>query len=308
MAMPTQEAYLAAVQNGANFGIPVLKNWPVVRDPETDEPLSWPGAFGMVFRMDCPGGTPRAIKCFTASHSTRADRYGAIADYLDHLLNRNARSSNYLIECCYARKGIRVDRRWYPVLMMEWVAGEALNRYVERLCNGPNPESDLKAFGLRWIELVLALRADGVAHGDLQHGNVLVLPDARLKLIDYDGMCVPSLAGRFVVEGGHPNYQHPRRSVYFNERLDGFSALVILAALLALSVQPDLWARFNQQRNLLFQESDFRDPNESPLFHSLEQLDDPNVRHLARELKEASLAQTFESLSPFESVIAPLDF
>lgn len=184
MAMPTQQAYGAAVRDAANFGIPVLKNCPVARDPETEVPLMWPGAFGVVFRMECPGGSSRAIKCYTTPHSTRAKRYGAIADYLDHLLNRNARSSGYLVECCYARVECGVDHHWQPVLMMEWVEGEPLNRYVERLCSQPDPQSELKTLALRWADLVLALRADGVAHGDLQHGNVLVLSDGRLKLID----------------------------------------------------------------------------------------------------------------------------
>lgn len=308
MAMPTPEAYRAAVQHGANFGMPVLQKWPVARDPETQRPLMWPGAFGVVFRMDCPGGAARAIKCFTAAHSTRAKRYSAIAGYLDRLLNRNARSSSYLAECCYARKGIRVNRRWQPLLMMAWAEGEPINRYVGRLCGQPGPAQPLRALALRWLELALALRADNVAHGDLQHGNVLVPPDGGLKLIDYDGMCVPSLAGRFVVEGGHPNYQHPGRSVYFNDRLDGFSALVILTALLAAAARPDLWARFNQKNNMLFLESDFHAPDESPLFQELDRIEEPNVVHLARALKRACLTRSFASLPSFETVAAPLEF
>ena len=55
-----------------------------------------------------------------------------------------------------------------------------------------------------------------VAHGDLQHGNVLLVPGASanslaVKLIDYDGMCVPALAGSKSGEVGHPAYQHPQR-------------------------------------------------------------------------------------------------
>ena len=37
-----------------------------------------------------------------------------------------------------------------------------------------------------------------MAHADLQHGNVILVPKGdqlALKLIDYDGMYVPALAG-----------------------------------------------------------------------------------------------------------------
>ncbi|QLQ08322.1 MAG: hypothetical protein HZY76_21580 [Anaerolineae bacterium] len=52
------------------------------------------------------------------------------------------------------------------------------------------------------------LQTHGIAHGDLQHGNVLVAAD-ELRLIDYDGMYVPPLSGRESHEIGHRNYQHP---------------------------------------------------------------------------------------------------
>ena len=34
----------------------------------------------------------------------------------------------------------------------------------------------------------------------------------RLKLVDYDGMCVPALVGRRNLEFGVAPYQHPRRN------------------------------------------------------------------------------------------------
>ena len=54
------------------------------------------------------------------------------------------------------------------------------------------------------------LERAGIAHGDLQHGNIFVVDD-ELKLIDYDGMFVPRLAGCRSNELGIEHYQHPQR-------------------------------------------------------------------------------------------------
>ena len=39
------------------------------------------------------------------------------------------------------------------------------------------------------------LERHGIAHGDLQHGNLLVAADGTFRLVDYDGMYVPALRG-----------------------------------------------------------------------------------------------------------------
>ena len=306
MSMPSREDYVAAVQKPRNFGLPILVNCHVGRDSATEAPQAWPGAFGVVFRMVSPNGSSRAIKCFTVPHQTRAARYSAIADYLDHLLNVEADSARYLTQCYYASKGIYAASRWQPLLMMQWVDGEPLNEYVGRVCAEPDPGPRLLALAQHWINLVLALRKDRIAHGDLQHGNVFVTPGGGLKLIDYDGMCVPSLTGRFVVEGGHPNYQHPRRSVYFNERLDDFSALVILAALIILVTHPGLWPKYDQGRNMLFQERDFHDPKASPLFADLEKSPDATVAYVTEMMKLAASVQSFDDVPVFEDVATNL--
>jgi hypothetical protein len=62
-----------------------------------------------------------------------------------------------------------------------------------------------------WLKLSVMLREAEVGHGDLQHGNVLLVPvpgtdNLALKLIDYDGMYVPELAGHPPGEIGHPAY------------------------------------------------------------------------------------------------------
>src|SRR5204863_3447178 len=97
------------------------------------------------------------------------------------------------------------------------------------------------------------LRKNNIAHGDLQHGNVLIAR-GDFKLIDYDGMFVPALAGRASHEVGHRNYQHPGRTESdFGIQLDNFSGWMIYLTLVALSIEPGLWSRFGQgDEHILF--------------------------------------------------------
>jgi hypothetical protein len=116
---------------------------------------------------------------------------------------------------------------------------------------------------------VRSLEVLGVAHGDLQHGNILV-GHGRLRLIDYDTMFLPALAGLAQTAYGHRNYQHPqRRTAPFDSRLDRFSSIVIYTALIALSADRSLWPRFNDGENLLFRVHDFTSNGHSELFRAL---------------------------------------
>jgi len=149
---------------------------------------------------------------------------------------------------------------------MPWLDGQPLNRAVEARLSDPKQLANLER---RFIDLVLELRTLGIAHGDLQHGNILVDRSGDLYLVDYDGMFVPALRGMVASESGDPNYQHPRRTSQFDAELDRFAAIVIVVALRALAAEPRLWRTYNTDDNLLFRRTDFADPNRSPLFRDL---------------------------------------
>jgi len=78
---------------------------------------------------------------------------------------------------------------------------------------------------------LLQLKQAGIAHGDWQHANILIVREdgkQRLRLVDYDGMFVPPLQGKSCPELGHANYQHPnRKGADFNLTLDHFSSVLI---------------------------------------------------------------------------------
>jgi hypothetical protein len=288
MPWPTPQDYQEAMQNPSiAFTDPQLRSG---RAEENQLGLPRPicGAFASVYKV-VGGGRTWAVRCFLKEFQDQQQRYAAISAQL-------ARTKlPFTVGFDFVPQGIRVRGSWYPVLKMEWVQGESLVRFVSN--NLQSPQS-LLSLGLGIVEAARALRDAGVAHGDLQHGNILVV-NGKPKLIDYDGMYVPDLRGWGSHEVGHPNYQHPaRKEQDFGPGLDNFSIWVIYLSLVALSVRPDLWGRFRAgDECLLLRRSDFEWPNRSPLLRELERLPDARTQ---------SLAVMFRSLLPLSPLQVPL--
>lgn len=123
-----------------------------------------------------------------------------------------------------------------------------------------------------------------IAHGDLQHGNILVDEKGNIYLIDYDSMFVPSLEKERDIIKGKPDYQHPNRSrnEYANCKLDYFSELVIYISLLAISEEPTLADKYDIENaeRLLFQKDDFSDIRNSNIYK--------DINNLSQQLRELS--------------------
>ncbi len=265
MSFPTPGAYQQAIQFPASaFTDPLLQ------DAEPEEallglPRAITGAFAVVFPMRSRD-TRWAVKCFVTQVTDQRERYEAIAEHL------NGVDLPYTVPFEYQADGIRVDDETYPILKMEWVEAETLNGFVARHLDRPDVLDELV---LHWREMVDALDMARVAHGDLQHGNVLVGDDSQLKLVDYDTMFVPALRGRKSPEVGHRNYQHPDRDEsHFGPYLDRFAALVLDTGLRGCAAEPDLWERFDTGENVLFRSDDLADPDGSALFERLGGLDE----------------------------------
>ncbi|MFO8100484.1 MAG: hypothetical protein R6T83_12805 [Salinibacter sp.] len=265
---PTPSQYQEALQvPEAAFGDPDLQS----ATPRTNAlglPQPITGAFAAVFPMTTDADVPVAAKCFLKEQPRQQARYDAIAAHLSDM------DLDALVAFDYQAEGVRVDGTAYPLLKMEWAEGMALNRFVEAHLDEP---SLLARLADAWADLMAQLEDGALAHGDLQHGNVLVQAtndDLRLRLVDYDTMYVPALEGWTSAEVGHRNYQHPDRTdADFGASLDRFSGLVIYTALRACVHRPGLWDRFDTGENLLFRDADFYAPEESPLFDALGEIE-----------------------------------
>jgi hypothetical protein len=248
-------------------------------------PIPCSGNFADVYQVRGPDGRNWAVKCFTREAPGLRDRYREVSQHL-----RQARLP-FTLDFTYLEEGVRVAGRWYPVLKMQWVAGPTLNQFAARAADKP---ALLDALLLIWARMGQHLRAVQVAHGDLQHGNVLLAREDNslaLKLVDYDGMWVPALAGRSSGEMGHSAYQHPRRAreQAYGPEMDRFPILLVATALCALRAggRP-LWEKYDRGDNLLFTQQDLEAPSKSRLFYDMLRSDDATVRVLASSLIDAA--------------------
>lgn len=268
---PTPSQYQEAVQlPEVAFANPDLQTATLEETP-LGLPRVITGAYAAVFPLHAR--TRRwAVKCFLIDVPDQQQRYAAISDHLAR------HDLPYLVPFDYQRRGVEVHGRWWPLLKMAWAEGLPINRFVARHLDAP---ALLLRLADAWRTLLRTLADADLAHGDFQHGNILVHHDPEddhltLRLVDYDTMYVPALRGRGSPEVGHRNYQHPDRSERdFGLAVDRFSALVVYVGLRACAERSDLWARYDRGENVLFTAADFYDPASSALLadlHSIEVL------------------------------------
>jgi hypothetical protein len=285
MSWPLASHFSAMLQNPrVAFRDPQLQRCQIDKD-QRNQPRPWAGAFAVVYKAAMPDtGRNFAIRVFTTESPERRERYDLISDYL------KGRRLKSLVEFEYRDKSIRSagDGKWYPLILMDWVQGETLFKWVRARSLEGNRRA-LAAAAERWVVLTKELVDARVAHGDFQHANVMVTEAGELKLVDYDCMCVPALVGRRNLEVGVEPYQHTDRneSTHLSLDLDHFSALVIYVGLRGLAADPLLWNKYVEGAGydkLLFRKEDFQTPAASPLFIDLFNSPDRDVREAAEQL------------------------
>jgi hypothetical protein len=270
-------------------------------------PLVTSGQFAYVFKLKAADGTaPIAVRCFRGYLGDREERYKAIDAHLSvHHIPALPRFK-------YFPYGILVAGRRFPTLIMQWLEGPTLDVYLEDVIDRPEV---IRHLADEWLKLMSRLREAGIAHGDLQHGNIIV-EQGQLRLIDLDGMFVPRLAGFQASEVGHQHFQHPARDAkFFDATIDNFSSLVIYLSLISLAERPELWDEYHDE-NLIFTKADFLDPASSELFSKIKSIG-PEHQQLAEILEAVSRLGPAETPSLVDIVsprsklpawmVAPLD-
>ena len=277
-AYPAAGDYYKAVQAPSRaFTVPKLQAAEFVWD--SLGPTLARGSSAVVFQASVEG-QPQALRCYIRNDASSRDRYSALDAYLAaNDLSPHVSGTTWL------DGAIQVNRATWPVLTMDWIDGRTLNEYVDFLVTSSNTAA-LTTLAAKWRALVGLLQNSEFAHGDLQHGNVMVDQDGRLRLVDFDGVWIPPLAGQSPpTEFGHPNYQHPLQHVW-DRWLDTFSALVIYLSLVALGKDPSLWLALYNSKNLLFAKNDFFPPFKTEAWKQLAAMGDPQVDELVRRLQE----------------------
>jgi len=262
---PSPQDYREAIQTLAtSVSDEELRAGEIAVDP-LQLPVVNSGQYAAVFKITNSRHKAWAVRCFLHNFPDRQERYKKISQFI---LNDNL---EYTVDFELIDKGIRVGNDWFPLLKMEYVDGKSLGRYVRE---NINDVTKLKGLIHQFEEMMGTLKENGIAHGDLQHDNIVVNEAGRLRLIDYDGMFVPDLKGWHSNELGHRNYQHPQRTeLDFGPELDNFSAWLIRGALECLQTEPKTHNMFlaNEEGFLLARE-DFISCDSSRKLHDLESM------------------------------------
>lgn len=254
------------------------------RDPELQRgqievnrlglPVALSGGFALTYMMRA-ARRKLALRCFLREIPAAQQKYAAIAGAC------RALKSRYFVDFEYLGDGIVLHGQAYPVVKMDWAEGDTLGVWLER------HHADRRALaGLReaFVGLADYLEMNGIAHGDIQNGNVIV-SSGGLKLVDYDGVYVPGMPADFACETGHRHFQHPlRTTAHFGPRIDRFSFIVTDLSLAALIEDPSLYQRFcTGGEAIILHAEDFAAPDKSKLLRRLLELPDlaPSARDFA---------------------------
>ncbi len=236
MIFPSIEEYKDALRI-AGHSLKTLHDYePVLRD---DGDLWFSsGNFAVVFKVrHRTSGRLLALKCFTRHQENRAESYRLITECLKDY------PSDYLVRYEYHDEELWVNSRMagerdFPVLAMDWAEGVTLGEFVRNCC-ARDDRAVLQNLIAEFNWFAFWLLSQPFAHGDLKPDNIVMRPDGKPVLLDYDGMYVPAMKGQPARELGSPVYRHPGRTVdVFDKRIDDFGLLVLMLELRILAAAP----------------------------------------------------------------------
>ena len=255
------------------------------------------GGFSAVFPYRTINGEKWAFRCWHAEIKNSQQRYETISNAI-----RTAQLE-FLCEFEYIEKGIIVEGDICPITRMRWIEGFTLKDYI---CQNRNSKKLLKSLAENFLNMTRVLHEHSFAHGDLQHGNILVNKKGKLYLVDYDSFYCPAIKGEPDTITGLPDYQHPVRkhNKLVSEKLDYFSELVIYLSILAIAENPSFIDKYSVEGadRLLFSQNDFKDIRQSQIYADINALG-KEFQNLLGVLEDYLKCDDINELLPFESLL-----
>lgn len=254
------------------------------------------GGFSVVFPCEYQG-EKWAFRCWHVTIDKAMERYKLLSTALPTY------KLPYFIDFYYEDLGIVVCGTPYPTIRMRWIKGRNIKDYI-----GHNLNDSQKIYKLasEFLEMVRALHGSSIAHGDLQHENIMVNSRGKLVLIDYDSLFIPELKGVADDDtiAGKPDYQHPcrKKNKTASPKIDYFSEVVILLGILGIAKDRILWERYHVAGSdgLLFSKEDFANLKKSRIYLDLYRFGHP-FSDLLDVLTSYLGCQDINRLEPFES-------
>ncbi len=270
---------------------------------DNGNPVMSSGNFAVVFKMQDTDGKIFALKCFTRDQEGRNESYRLIADELKDV------SSPYITNIQYLEKELFVDTNTdeneFPVLLMDWVEGETLDKYIKNHISEP---LCLEMLACDFAYLADWLLKQPFAHGDLKPDNILVKDDGSLVLIDYDGMYVPKMHGQKARELGSPDFRHPQRTEDdFDEHIDDFAIVTLLFTIKAIALNPNILEDCNAKDCVLLHTQDFSNLAQSAANQKLQELIYDKIFARIYAMFVVVLAEKVMDMAMLESLISKID-
>jgi len=300
---PIEEDYNTAIKN-LGHRLNKLKTLSLSYVPQKsnkNEPFRYSGNFSVVYKLKDKNDNYYAIKCFTRQIQDGLFRYKKISECFEQL------NCDYFVNYEYLENELYINRlnQDAPILKMSWVNGKTLGIAVQEACEKDDTEVLIKIYS-EWDDLCKYLLENQIAHGDLKDDNIIVTPDNKLVVIDYDGIYVPALSHLKALDSGSPAYQHPKRNDnIYNEDLDHFSMLVLKISFYALIKYPDLFIKYRQSKShrsesILFSKKDFVDIHHSSLIADIETIKDTYLTRMMQELKKSCCSDSISIHNIYE--------
>lgn len=275
-----------------------IRRGKVVLD-EKQNPVHYTGGFAIVFPF-LVDGEKWAFRCWYNSVGNVGKRLKILSEELGRL------NLPYFSKFKYVENGIALDGSIRPTTRMRWIDGLNIKDYI---CNHSKEPSVLYKLADDFKKMCHDMHINEIAHGDLQHGNIIVDSSTQIYLIDYDSVYLPVFKGEKDIITGLGAYQHPSRinnqNVFAHEKLDYFSELIIYLSILAIAISPDLVEQFNVEKgeNLLFVKSDFVNFRNSHVYKTLQSLRSEEISKWLNVLEEYLSLTDINDLKPFESYL-----
>jgi hypothetical protein len=268
---PQMTEYNEVVQHPATAFIDAELQKGQVKENALGLPIVLSGGFALTYTI-ITLQSQFAVRCFHREIPGAERKYAAISEKMA------AVKSRYFVAFSYLKSGIKVRQAAFPIVKMAWVEGDPLGVWLDK--NSGNPPLVERVRG-EFATLAGFLQQNGIAHGDIQNGNVMV-SSSGIILIDYDGMFVPGMPTGNGTETGHKHFQHPSRDPsHFGPLMDRFSFIAVDLSLRAIADDTSLYKRFREGgETIIFRANDFADPQSSEVFHILRR--HPRLRPSAR--------------------------
>jgi len=178
----------------------------------------------------------------------------------------------------------------YPTLISSWIKGDTLLKFLEKSSEMKMLPSQTKLLAKKFREIAEKMESLKMAHGDLSGKNIMIEQGYKIKLIDYDGVYIPEFKNQPPKESGTRHYQHKSRLDgtinFYDESMDRFSIMLIYLSLMAISHNPQLFAKYHDDDNIIFKQSDLENPNGSEVFKELFKIPNEEIKYLTRKFQD----------------------